>query len=90
MLKVYSSLSLAIRHSRQHIFILFDSIRRDSLVNLDFYVCCMHIQIGREKICRDGNDYGEVKCARVSWRAEKVNGVYDAAREIRAPFAKRS
>lgn len=50
----------------------------------------MHIQIGREKICRDGNDYGEVKCARVSWRAEKVNGVYDAAREIRAPFAKRS
>ena len=27
------------------------------------------------------NDYGEVKCARVSCRVEKVNGVYDAARE---------
>jgi len=45
----------------------------------------LHVQIGREKI--DGNDYGEVKCTRMPWRVEKVNGC-DAAREIRVPFAK--
>ena len=54
------------------------------------FLCLLHVQIGREQNSRDGNDYGEVKCTRVSSRVEKVNRVYDAAREIRVPFAKRS